>query len=302
MAQGYSAVILAGGDGTRLRSLTRALAGDDRPKQFCRLLGDGSLLAETRRRARRLIASDRLFTVVTRKHERFYEPELGDAVPSTVVVQPENRGTAPAILYALLRLSAAPAGSPVAVLPSDHYVSDGDAFMARVEGALEAAQARPEKVILLGIEPDRPETEYGWIEPAELLLAPSPWPLYAVKRFWEKPPRPLAERLARAGCLWNSFVIVAHPETLRRLIRDAVPELARAFAPLASRVGTPWEDAASRAVYAGLPAIDFSKRILQARPSELAVLPVSGLDWTDLGDPARVLATREQIRWHLASA
>ena len=302
MAQGYSVVILAGGDGTRLRSLTRALAGDDRPKQFCRLLGDGSLLAETRRRARRLIASDRLFTVVTRKHERFYEPELGDAAPTTVVVQPENRGTAPAILYALLRLSAAPAGSPVAVLPSDHYVSDGDAFMARVEGALEAAQARPEKVILLGIEPDRPETEYGWIEPAELLLGPSPWPLYAVKRFWEKPPAPVAERLARAGCLWNSFVIVAHPETLRRLIRGAVPELARAFAPLASRVGTPWEDAASRAVYAGLPAIDFSKRVLQARPSELAVLPVSGLDWNDLGDPARVLATQEQIRWHLASA
>jgi mannose-1-phosphate guanylyltransferase len=119
MSRGYSAVILAGGDGTRLRSLTPKLTGDDRPKQFCRLLGNRSLLGETRRRARRLIMSDRLFTVVTRKHRRFYEPEFDDAAPGTVVVQPENRGTAPAILYALLRLEAVAPGSPVAILTSD---------------------------------------------------------------------------------------------------------------------------------------------------------------------------------------
>ncbi len=127
MTRGYSAVVLAGGDGTRLRSLTRQLAGDDRPKQFCHLLSAETLLAATRRRARRLIAPGSLFTVVTRKHERFYRPELADAAPGT-------------------------------------------------------------------------------------------------------------------------------------------------------------------------------KQVLQARPADLAVLPVSGVEWTDLGDPARVLATRERARWQLASA
>src|SRR5437773_12430983 len=99
MTRGYSAVVLAGGDGTRLRSLTRQLAGDDRPKQFCSLLGAETLLGATRSRARRLIAPERLFTVVTRRHESFYRPELADTAPNTVVVQPESRGTAPAILY-----------------------------------------------------------------------------------------------------------------------------------------------------------------------------------------------------------
>jgi mannose-1-phosphate guanylyltransferase len=100
VANNCSAVILAGGDGTRLQSLTRTLAGGDGPKQFCRLLSDRSLLADTRRRAMRLIASDRLFTVVTRKHGHFYGPDLAGAASGTVVVQPENRDTAPAIFYA----------------------------------------------------------------------------------------------------------------------------------------------------------------------------------------------------------
>src|SRR5262252_10393733 len=125
----YSGIILAGGDGTRLASFTRRIAGDGRPKQFCRLIGDDTLLEQTRRRARMLIGPERLLTVVTRYHERFYRPALADAPPRSIVVQPENRGTAPAVSYALSRLAGIAPADPVVMLPSDLRVTDDAAFM-----------------------------------------------------------------------------------------------------------------------------------------------------------------------------
>jgi len=98
--------------------------------------GYDTLLGQTRRRARLLIAPERLLTVVARHHERFYVPALVSEAARSIVAQPENRGTAPAVLYALARLGTVAPADPVVVLPSDHYVSDDEAFMARVEGAL----------------------------------------------------------------------------------------------------------------------------------------------------------------------
>ena len=284
----FSGIILAGGDGTRLASLTRQLAGDGRPKQFCRLIGDDTLLEHTRRRAQVSIAPERLLTVVTRHHEPFYRPALADAPPRSIVAQPQNRGTAPAVLYALSRLATIAPADPVVMLPSDHHVSDDVAFMARVECALDAVEVQPELVVLLGIEPDHPEAEYGWIEPGELILGRWSWPIYRVRHFWEKPSRTVAKHLVAAGCFWNCFVVVARPSTLEQLVRRATPELHAAFAPIRARLGTPWEAEAARAVYERLPSTDLSRHVFQSCAESLAVLPVSGVSWTDLGDPSRV--------------
>src|SRR4030095_16438096 len=100
------AVILAGGDGTRLQSLHRKIAGDERPKQFCSVLGKVTLLEETRARAALELARERTLYVVNRIHEPYYGPILRNEPVSNLVVQPSNRGTAPAILYSLLRIAA----------------------------------------------------------------------------------------------------------------------------------------------------------------------------------------------------
>src|SRR5215470_8003060 len=81
------AFLLAGGDGTRLQSLTLNIAGDSRPKQFCRLFGGRSLLGHTRERLRPIFRENRTMFVVTKAHETFYREELSDADASRVIVQ-----------------------------------------------------------------------------------------------------------------------------------------------------------------------------------------------------------------------
>lgn len=288
-------VILAGGDGTRLRSLTRAIAGDDRPKQFCPVLGGETLLEQTRRRVALGISPDRMSVVVTRRHARFYGPLLADLWAPHVVVQPDNRGTAPAILLALLRVAAVAPGSLVAVFPSDHYVSSDAVFMAQVEQAFAAADACPERVVLLGVAPDRPETEYGWIEPEGRLHTAGSIPVHGVRRFWEKPAPSLAAALLERGCLWNSFVMVGRLEAFLDLLGATLPGLTAAFAPVEQELGGAEEGDALARVYVGLESADFSRAVLARQPGRLAVMPVRGVLWSDLGDPARVRTTRREV-------
>jgi mannose-1-phosphate guanylyltransferase len=120
------AVILAGGDGMRLRSLTRKIAGDERPKQFCTVLGRKTLLEETRDRIALEIANERTLYVFNRIHERYYAPILRHEPARNFALQPSNRGTAPAILYSLLRIATVDPEARVALFPSDHYMASLD--------------------------------------------------------------------------------------------------------------------------------------------------------------------------------
>ncbi len=282
------ALILAGGDGLRLRSLSRVIAGDERPKQFCRILGRETLLGHTRRRAALAISRDRTLLVLTRAHQRFYRPLVERLPARCVVVQPERRGTAPAILYGALRVATEAPLAAVAVFPSDHYVSDEARFMGHVETAFEAVRARPEVVALLGVAPDSPEGEYGWIEPGDPVPGTR---LLRVGRFWEKPGPARARELLQRGGLWNSFVMIARVPALLALIGQAVPELVRAFAAAVPWLGSPAEERRVHTVYDGLPRVSFSDDVLSTCPRNLAVLPVSGVRWSDWGQPERILAT-----------
>ncbi|MGO9607255.1 MAG: sugar phosphate nucleotidyltransferase [Candidatus Binataceae bacterium] len=290
------AIILAGGDGRRLLEVTRRITGDSTPKQFCPVIGSTSLVEQTRLRASLAVGEDRILAVVTRAHERHYRDLRQEILPQNLVIQPQNRGTAPAILYALLRLSKTTPDAFVAVFPSDHFVSDDREFMRHVDLAFDAAGSHPEMTVLLGITPHALESGYGWIEPGELVVGRPP--LCRVRRFWEKPRSDIAGQLLHAGCMWNSFVMVARVSTLIGLIMVALPELFASFSKIRDLLGTAREPDVVERLYERIPSASFSDEVLERYPINLGVLPVHGLEWSDLGEPQRVMAVLSRLGLH----
>jgi mannose-1-phosphate guanylyltransferase len=291
------ALILAGGDGTRLRALTRQIAGDPRPKQFCPLLDGETLLDRTRRRVDLLTRPDRQVVIVTRPHEPYFRPLVTDLAPDRLVIQPNNRGTAAGLLYPLLRIADLAGDVPVAVFPSDHFVDNDAAFVGAVGGAVDTLAGDPDRVILLGIEAASAETEYGWIEPLGQPLGPQAPPVLPIQRFWEKPAPDLAAELLSRGCLWNSFVMVGRVPAFIDLIRAGAPDLVRAFAPVQRALGSSRERAVVDRVYASLDPVNFSERVLEPSAARLGVVRLKGIEWSDWGNAERVFATIRRTGW-----
>ncbi|HET6855031.1 MAG TPA: sugar phosphate nucleotidyltransferase, partial [Pyrinomonadaceae bacterium] len=287
--------ILAGGDGTRLRSMTRAITGDNRPKQFVPVIGGMTLLDQTRRRVARSVARDRTLLVVTEKHRRFYQPLTKTISPRLLLEQPQNKGTAPAILYPLMRLAAKSPEAIVALFPSDHYFADDEEFMSHIDAAFDIVELQPATVTLLGITATSPETEYGWIEPQRSILGRAKRSVTRVSRFWEKPNAKLAASLMERGCLWNSFVMVGRVDALLKMTRAALPELYSDFTAIAPTFESAAERKAVRALYNRIKDSNFSHQVLAVRPQDLAVMRVEDVGWSDLGEPTRVLLTLARL-------
>ena len=281
-------VVLAGGDGVRLRELTRWMYGEDRPKQFCHLLGDRTLLEEARQRAERSFREGQILFSLTRAHESHYLRYLADR-PSQRIVQPFNRGTAPAILSSLTRIAQADPDAIVSILPCDHYYSSESAFTAALESALEIAEQRTDSVILIGAEPNQAETEYGWIEVGQTIGGHSG--LSRVEGFKEKPSLALAQALLRKNCLWNTFVMVGHVGAFLEIARTAAPRLLEMVGSVQLTPDTGGEIRIPDSVYAQIAPMDFSRHILVPATERLLAFRLKNIEWNDLRDPDRALVT-----------
>lgn len=278
------AVLLAGGDGVRLRDLTEKIAGGSRPKQFCRIIGEQSLFPQTRARLDPIFLSDRQIFVLSRAHERFYGHDLIDARDSCVIEQPVNRGTGIAIITALLHVLQRDPDAVVAFFPCDHFYTDDDSFRLTIRSAVACAEQNSESIVLVGAAAEYPEVDYGWIEPGVVVAECVVGPLARVTRFWEKPPLDQARALLRRGCLWNTFVTVGRATTFFEMLCSQVPE---AVLAISRAMANDTFDAA----YPGLDSLDFSRDVLAKLPHRLLVLSDRTSGWVDLGNPARVHAT-----------
>ncbi|HYO83799.1 MAG TPA: sugar phosphate nucleotidyltransferase [Bryobacteraceae bacterium] len=277
------AVLLAGGDGTRVRSLTARIEGDTRPKQFCRLLGDESLLTQTRRRLNPLFDPNRMLTVVTKQHERFYARELGDQPKAAIIAQPEDRGTGVAIARAMLTIHLErDSDAIVAVFPCDHHYADEPALLKVLEYGISAVKANPNQIVLVGAEPTYPEPDYEWIEPAQVATDRSGLAAVPLVRLWDKANLATAQELMRRGCIWNTFVSIGRVSTFIEALCEGVPSTM-----LILTAGIRAGDLA--ASYRLSPRVHFCRNVLAAQPERVLIIRDAMSGWTDLGTPGRIL-------------
>jgi mannose-1-phosphate guanylyltransferase len=279
------ALLLAAGDGTRLRSLTTTACGAPVPKQFCSLYEGPSLLQEALDRAQAVSSEDRTCVVVAAQHRRWWEQALRGLPPDNVIVQPQNRGTGLGILLPLLHILSRNPSAQLVLLPSDHHVRDEVILSGAIRRAVDRLESWHDEVVLLGVEPEELDPELGYVVPGPSDGAG----MFKVERFVEKPSLVGVNELIRAGGFWNTFIMVSSGRALLDLFRRRYPEIVDV---MSSALQSDWragsQGSSMAALYQQLPSIDFSRDILPAELSHLRVARVLRCGWSDLGTPRRV--------------
>lgn len=281
------AILLAGGQGSRLRSIITSSLELCLPKQFCAFRSDRSLLQLTMSRVLRLVPPCRCVVVVAAEHRPTAEEQLRGFHGTMIIDQPLDRGTAAGVLLPLTHVLDMAPEARVLIAPTDHAFADEALFERGIADADRAVAREIASVVLLGVEPNAPHGDYGWIGTGRPLKAAGDR-LRRVTGFREKPGHD-ARRMWKDGALWNTMIMVARGSALRQAYTRLLPELGTAFR--AYGMMRKEERAAFLAeAYARLPSADFS-RDLVARAEGLAVHAwPNEIGWTDLGTPQRLQA------------
>lgn len=292
-------LVLAAGEGSRLRALTTRPCGTSVPKQFCSLDGGQTLLEDAIVRASGLVASERICSIVAQQHREWWSQVLRRMPEDNIIVQPRNRGTGIGVLYSLLHIVARDPHARVILLPADHYVRDEATLQESLKIALAHLEAEPGSPVLLGLEPEEIDIELGYILPGKP-NAPNGMGGSTVRRFVEKPELGLASQIVDEGGLWNAFIIVASAQQLVNMFTQRFAPLVMEMQVILSRCsqsGLPASSGWATIVdmYERLPNVDFSRHLLEGQEELLRVVRVPACGWSDLGTPRRVAETLRRL-------
>jgi len=287
------AIVLAGGEGTRVRSFLKQLCGGSGLKQFSTVIGERSMLRCTLDRVERLIPAERILIVVGSHHREEVEKQLEHWPHQNIIFQPANRDTAPGILLPLAHITARDPQATIVVFPSDHFVLDEQRFIGAVGMAIEDSRTNPGKMVLLGMPPQAgEETEYGYIKVAQ---KPGNGAARPVAGFVEKPPLARAKQLIQQGALWNTMVFAAHNAMLWNMVKQTTPVLYHAFRLIQIASRTADSNRLVDRIYEIIPSVNFSSAVCQPLASMLRVLPVADVGWSDWGTAGSILRTLQKL-------
>jgi mannose-1-phosphate guanylyltransferase len=265
-----TALILAGGSGTRLRPLS----SDENPKQFLRIFDGVSLIEKTYGRVSRLMEPSSIFVSTNEQ----YAPKCAAYLPTlpevNILTEPARRNTAPAIAVCCFAIESIIEDAVIAVLSSDSYIADEDEFIRVLARAYEFA-ASSDYLVTIGIEPTEANTGYGYLHLGGEIASPG---ILRVDGFREKPSQEAADEYLRSGgYCWNAGMFVWRAGVFRRALEAAAPEIAT----LADRIVTSGDPARRVEHYEDMPSISIDYALMERAPRVAAIRGNFG--WSDVG-------------------
>ncbi|MGD0910949.1 MAG: mannose-1-phosphate guanylyltransferase [Terracidiphilus sp.] len=290
----FRPVILAGGSGTRFWPRSRRA----RAKQVLALDGERSMIQQTMERLKPIASLEKSWIITN----EFLAHEIADQLPglpaAQLIQEPCARNTAPACGLAAFLIERDNPDAVLGVFPSDHVIADEPRFLKALQKGI-AVAAAGDNIVVLGIEPQRAETGYGYIETGD--LAPDDVALH-VRRFIEKPNQNRAEEFVAAGnYYWNSGMFLWSARTLANAVREHLPETAPILEGIAAAYGTPEFEEVFHKLYPKCENISVDYAVLEPRSAKGEHLSnlyciSAEFSWNDLGSWASLYEYQHDSR------
>lgn len=271
-------VIMAGGIGSRFWPMSNECV----PKQFLDVLGTGrTLLQMTVDRFSAVCGMENVWIVTSKAFKDLVAEQLPEVPVQNILLEPCRRNTAPCIAYVSWAIKARNPNANIVVSPSDHMIADVPEFQRAICQCLEFT-AESDAIVTLGIQPDHPETGYGYIEADMSYASLTNSNIFRVDSFKEKPSLNLAkEYIAKPNYFWNSGIFVWNVKTIINAFRVFQPQIASVFENLMPYYGSPQEQSRIDEVFPTCESISVDYAIMESA-DEIYVYPAD-FGWSDLG-------------------
>ncbi|MCD8405301.1 mannose-1-phosphate guanylyltransferase [Tenacibaculum dicentrarchi] len=276
MNNNYYAVIMAGGVGSRFWPVST----QEYPKQFHDMLGTGeSLIQRTFNRINQLIPAENILISTNEHYEELVLKQLSKTSKRQLLLEPTMRNTAPCILYSALKTYAQNPDAVLLIAPSDHWIENEIEFLNNIKTSFEVSE-KNDILMTLGIQPNAPNTGYGYIKFEENSVEDST--IKKVKKFTEKPNLETAKEFLKNGdFLWNAGIFVWSAKSILKAFKDHLPEMFAILNTDNNIYNTNLEASFIKKNYEKCENISIDYGIME-RSDNVYVLPIN-VGWNDLG-------------------